>query len=124
MPGISLQGRRDVVLTGQEKPMTFRIDTISLNGAGPGRWTCAFKGFRGQGVYGRALLDDSRTKLLLESTMDSNERLVVPVVAAPFVPSRTELHAWIGEQLEALGWGPEVDQFNELIKRQAVRPED
>lgn len=28
--------------------MTFRIDTISLDGAGPGRWVCAFKGFRGR----------------------------------------------------------------------------
>ena len=101
--------------------MTFRIDTISGNGAGLGRWTCAFKGFRGQGVYGRALLDDSRSKLVLESTMDSNERLVVPVVAPPMTASRNELHAWIGEQLEALGWGPEVDQSNEVIERRGLR---
>lgn len=103
--------------------MTFRIDTISLDGAGPGRWTCAFKGFRGQGVYGTALLDDSRRRLVLESTMDSSERLVVPIVAAPVFASRNELHAWIGEQLEALGWGPEVDQSNELIRRNVVRTE-
>ncbi|MBA2962133.1 MULTISPECIES: hypothetical protein [Ramlibacter] len=92
---------------------------ISLDGAGPGRWTCAFKGFRGQGVYGRARLDDSRTNLLLESTMDSNENLVVPVTGAPIAASRTKLHAWIGEQLETLGWGPEVDQQNRLVKTRA-----
>lgn len=101
--------------------MTFRIDRISLDGAGTGRWTCTFKGFRGQGVYGRALLDDSRSKLVLESTMDSNERLVIPIVAAPTSVQPNELHAWIGEQLEALGWGPEVDQSNELLKTLAVR---
>jgi hypothetical protein len=101
--------------------MTFRIDSISLDGAGAGRWSCAFKGFRGQGVYGRALLDDSRSKLVLESTMNSNERLVIPVIAAPNSASRNELHAWIGEQLEALGWGPEVDQSNELIELRRVR---
>lgn len=95
--------------------MTFRIDTISMDGAGPSRWVCAFKGFRGQGVYGRALLDDSGSKLVLESTMEACERLVVPVVAAPISATREELRAWIGEHLEALGWGPEVDQDNELI---------
>ena len=83
--------------------MTFRIDAISVDGAGLGRWTCAFKGFRGQGLYGRALLDDSGNKLVLESAMDSNERLIVQVVAPPVAASRNELHAWIGEQLEALG---------------------
>jgi hypothetical protein len=59
--------------------------------------------------------------LVLESTIDFNERLVVPVVAPPVSASRNELHAWIGEQVEALGWGPEVDQSNELIKTHTVR---
>jgi hypothetical protein len=107
-----------------ETPMTFRIDTISVDARGLGRWTCSFKGFRGQGVYGRALLDESRSRLVLESTMHSNERLVVPVVAPPLSASHSELHAWIGEQLEALGWGPEVDQSNELIKTRIVRNGD
>lgn len=103
--------------------MTFRIDAISLDGSDPSRWTCAFKGFRGQGIYGRALLDDSRTKLLLESTMDSDERLVVPVLAAPSTADRSELRAWIGEQLDALGWGPEVDQANRVIKALSIGPD-
>ena len=77
--------------------MTFRIDTIALEGAGPGRWACSFKGFRGQGVYGRALLDDSRIKLVLESTMDASERLVVPIGATPIFVNNAELHAWIAE---------------------------
>ena len=100
--------------------MTFRIDSIALEGAGPGRWACSFKGFRGQGVYGRALLDDSRSKLVLESTMDTSERLVVPVVATPIFVNRTELHAWIAEHLEALGWGPEVDQANQVVQTRAL----
>jgi hypothetical protein len=96
--------------------MTFRIDPIMLDGEVSARWTCAFKGFRGQGVYGRATLDASRTRLVLESTMDTNERLVIPIVVAPSANSRVELHAWIGQQLDALGWGPEVDQSNEFVK--------
>lgn len=101
--------------------MTFRIDTIALEGAGPGRWACSFKGFRGQGVYGRALLDDSRIKLVLESTMDASERLVVPIGATPIFVNNAELHAWIAEHLEALGWGPEVDQANRVIETRALR---
>jgi hypothetical protein len=93
--------------------MTFRIDVISLDGAGPGRWVCSFKGFRGQGIYARALLDDSGSKLVVESTMDPGERLVVPVSNPPIAVGRNQLHAWIGEQLDSLGWGPEVDQANE-----------
>lgn len=100
--------------------MTFRIDAISFDSSDPSRWTCAFKGFRGQGIYGQARLDDSRTKLLLESTMDSDERLVVPVVAAPSTVKRTELRVWIGEQLDALGWGPEVDRSNRVIKAHSI----
>ncbi|WP_298933328.1 hypothetical protein [uncultured Ramlibacter sp.] len=99
--------------------MTFRIDTFWLDGAGPGRWICWFKGFRGQGVYGKAQLDDSRSNLVIASTMDPREREVVPVVAAPVVASPDELHAWIAEQLEALGWGPAVDQSNKLIQTRA-----
>lgn len=104
--------------------MTFRIDTISLDEAAPRRWSCAFKGFRGRGVYGTAMLDHSQRKLVLQSTMDSNERLVVPVVAPPSAASRAELRAWIGEQLDALGWGPEVDQSNKLLKKHPNRPGD
>lgn len=104
--------------------MTFRIDKISLDQTVAGRWTCAFKGFRGQGVYGRAELDGSRSELLLESTMDSKEQLVVTVVVVPSTSNCAEMRAWFGEQLEALGWGPEVDQLNELLQPRPVPPRD
>jgi hypothetical protein len=100
--------------------MTFRIDAISIGGERHGRWICSFKGFRGQGVYARALLDDSGSKLVIESTMDCNERLVVPVNNPPISVDRIQLHAWIGEQLSGLGWGPEVDQSNEPIVTRAL----
>ena len=96
--------------------MTFRIDAIALDGANPERWTCSFKGFRGQGGYGRARLDDSRSQLLLESTLDNSENLAVPVNAPPPFMNRTELHSWIAKHLEALGWGPEVDHERRVMK--------
>ncbi len=90
--------------------MTFRIDGVSKESKG--RWTCDFKGVRGQGRYGWLLTDAAGSGLYLRGQPGELIELLPPArfhIPSVFPP------AWARERFAAalwiIEWGGEIREY-------------
>lgn len=107
--------------------MTFRIDYLHRR-EGTDAWSFDIKGIEGRGVYGRLLTDAEGRGLYLE-----DEGLLIPIQlgtkllsAAEFcVPpntSKAEATRLLALALHRMGWGPQVDQRNQIMPGPLSKP--
>lgn len=96
--------------------MTFRIDSAHREANGTWRWM--IKGIRGEGIYGSLLTGPDGQALYLASF--ERGRPDLEVLDTTFSAKTTlvgDANSALSLALTALGWGPEVDTYRNLVRR-------
>lgn len=100
--------------------MTFRIDHVFKQHSGierVGRWEWHIKGLGGHGIYCTLSTGANGHGLYLVNLPEHEQILGPGLFAVPPEASYSEAKEILVKALLGMGWGPEVDQHNKMMKK-------